>query len=322
MARSKVLVTDHVFPNLDPEREVLAQVGAEVVYPGPDASDEKLVEVAADADGILNCYRKIPRALYAAAKRCKIITRYGIGTDTIDIPEATRHGIIVCNVPDYCVEEVSDHAISHILGCARKITLANNLVKSGTWSLGPLKPISRLSLLRLGLLGFGRIPRRVAAKAKVFGFSIIAYDPNIDDAFANEAGVRRVSFEDLCRDADIISVHAPLTDETRGMLNADAFSKMKDGVIIVNTARGGLINESHLYDAVLSGKVGAVALDVMSSEPPSADNPLLRLPNVVITPHSAWYSEQALADLQYRAAWEVAAVLRGERPLHQLNKLE
>jgi len=319
MAGLKVLVTDHVFPNLDPEREILGEIGAEVVYPGCDVSDERLVELAVDVDGVLNTYRKIPAALYDAAKKCRIITRYGIGIDTIDVAKATKCGIIVTNVPDYCIDEVSDHTLAHILGCARKITVSNQLVKSGKWSLAPVKPMYRLRSRTLGLYGFGRIPRLVAVKAKVFGVKVVACDPYVPEAAIAAAGVRKVSFEELCREADIISIHAPLTEETRGVFNAKAFSIMKDGVIIVNTARGPLVNEADLYAAVVSGKIGAAALDVTVPEPPAADNPILKLPNVILTPHSAWYSEEALVDLQRKAAAEVARVLKGEPPQYQVN---
>jgi D-3-phosphoglycerate dehydrogenase len=316
----KVLVTDHVFPNLEPEKVVLGAVGAEVIFAGKDADEAKILELAKDADAILNCYKKIPAQLYSTATKCKIIVRYGIGTDTIDIPEATKYKIAISNVPDYCIDEVSDHAMTHILNSVRKISVANKMIKGGTWSLGPLKPIKRLSSLTLGLYGFGRIPRMVAEKARAFGFKLIACDPYVNKTLADQLGVQIVSFDELCTMSDIISIHAPLTPETNEIFNHASFGKMKDGVIIVNTARGGLIKEADLVEALKSGKVGGAGLDVTNPEPPAKDNPLFAFDNVTFSPHESWYSEEALVELQDKAALEVARVLKGEAPKYQLNK--
>jgi len=316
----KVLVTDHVFPNLEPEKTIIGAAGGEVVFAGKDADAATILELAKDADAILNCYKKIPAELYSTATKCKLIVRYGIGTDTIDIPEATKYKIAVSNMPDYCIDEVSDHAMTHILSSIRKITTANKLIKGGTWSLGPLKPIRRLKTLTLGLHGFGRIPRMVAEKAKAFGFKIIACDPYINKELADKMGVQSVSFDELCAMSDVISIHAPLTKETNEIFNSAAFAKMKDGVVIVNTARGGLIKEADLVEALKSGKVGAAGIDVTNPEPPAKDNPLFAFDNVTLTPHEAWYSEEALVELQDKAAGEIVRSLKGEPLKYQLNK--
>lgn len=316
----KVLVTDHVFPNLEPEKAIIGAAGGEVVYAGKDADEAKILELAKDADAILNCYKKIPAELYSTATKCKLIVRYGIGTDTIDIPEATKHKIAVSNMPDYCIDEVSDHAITHILSSVRKVAFANKMIKGGNWSLGPLKPIRRLKTLTLGLHGFGRIPRLVAEKARAFGFKVIACDPYVNKEQADKMGVQIVSFDELCAMSDVISIHAPLTKETSEVFNSAAFAKMKDGVVIVNTARGGLIKEADLVEALKSGKVGAAGLDVTNPEPPAKDNPLFALENVTLTPHEAWYSEEALVELQDKAAGEIARSIKGEPLKYQLNK--
>lgn len=318
MVKLKVVVTDYVFPNIEPEKQILKDV-AEVVD-GKNLSDDALKAELADADGVLNCYRKFPRPFIEAARKCKGIVRYGIGVDTIDLPAATEKKIIVCNVPDYCTDEVSDQAMALILACSRKLHVSDALVKSGTWSLAPLKPMYRLKGRTLGLYGFGKIPRLVAEKAKPFGFRIITADPYITDEFAQRFGATKVDFDTLLRESDVISVHAPLTEETRGIFNASVFAKMKKGAILVNTARGPLVNETDLAKALAEGKLSAAGLDVLSSEPPAADNPLLKAPNVILAPHAAWYSEESLVDLQRKAAEEMKRILTGETPKSQVNK--
>ncbi len=318
MARFKVVVTDYVFPNIQPEKKILDDIAD--VIDCKDASDEALKAELADADGVLNCYRKFPRAFIEAAGKCKGIVRYGIGVDTIDIPVATERKIIVCNVPDYCIDEVSDQAMAMILACTRKLTVSDHLVKSGTWSLAPLKPMYRLRGRTLGLFGFGKIPRMVAEKARPFGFRLITCDPYITDEFAQKHGVTRVDFDTLLRESDIISVHAPLVEETRGIFNAVAFAKMKHGAILVNTARGPLVNEADLAQALAEGKLAVAGIDVLSTEPPAPDNPVLKAPNVILAPHAAWYSEEALLDLQCNAAKEIRRILLGEKPNSQVNK--
>lgn len=318
MGKFKVVVTDYVFPNIEPEKKILGDI-ADVVD-CKDASNEALKAELKDADAVLNCYRKFPREFIEATTKCKGIVRYGIGVDTIDIPAATEKKIIVCNVPDYCTDEVSDQAMAMILACARKLMVSDQLVKSGNWNLAPLKPMYRLRGRTLGLFGFGKIPRMVAEKAKPFGFRIITCDPYITDEFAAKHGATRVDFDTLLRESDIISIHAPLTDETRGIFNAAAFAKMKQGAILVNTARGPLVNEADLAQALAEGKLAAAGLDVLSTEPPAPDNPILKAPNVILAPHAAWYSEEALVDLQRKAAEEVRRILLGEKPNSQVNK--
>ncbi|HHV78641.1 MAG TPA: C-terminal binding protein [Firmicutes bacterium] len=318
MAKFKVVVTDYVFPNIEPEKQILGDI-AEVVD-GSKLSDEQLKAEVADADGVLNCYRKFPRPFIEATKKCKGIVRYGIGVDTIDLKAASEKKIIVCNVPDYCTDEVSDQAMALILACCRKLHISDSLVKSGTWSLAPLKPMYRLKGRTLGLFGFGKIPRLVAEKARAFGFKVITTDPYITDEFAERFGAKKVDFDTLLRESDVISVHAPLTEETRGVFNAAAFAKMKKGAVLVNTARGPLVNEADLAKALEEGKLSAAGLDVLSSEPPAPDNPILKAPNVILAPHAAWYSEESLVDLQRKAAEEMKRILTGQKPNSQVNK--
>ncbi|MGB9867964.1 MAG: C-terminal binding protein [Bacillota bacterium] len=314
----KVVITEHRFPNLDAEKEVLSQVGAELVV-GNAWTEQELIELAWDADGILNARAKITSHVIDSLQKCKVIVRYGIGTDTIDIPAATKRGIYVVNVPDYCIEEVSNHALAMLLCMCRKILEGDRLVRSGEWRLEPLKPMPRLEGQTLGIIGFGRIGRRLAAKAKPIGFEIVAFDPNVSQEEANAYGVSMVSLDELLAVSDYISIHAPLCNETRNLLGRPQFEKMKAGVSIINAARGEIIDEEALVEAIEKGIVSKVALDVLRREPPEANNPLLGLPQVILTPHVAWYSEQAISELQRKAAEEVARVLKGELPKHLVN---
>jgi D-3-phosphoglycerate dehydrogenase / 2-oxoglutarate reductase len=275
--------------------------------------------VARDADAVLVTYAKLPPNLLKELRRCKVIGRFGLGVDNIDLPAAAALGITVTYVPDYCLHEVSDHAVALLLALARKIPLANKVVQSGRWELGPIVPIRRLVGQTLGLVGFGNIPRLVAPKAQAFGLKVVAFDPYAPAEVFTAAGAESVSFDRLLQTSDFISVHAPLTPETRGLLNAAAFAKAKKGVLIINTARGPLIDEPSLIAALDSGQVGGAALDVVTVEPLAKDSPLLGRDNVILTPHTAYYSVEALQELQTKAATDVARVLSGEKPVYPVK---
>lgn len=251
----------------------------------------------------------------------------GIGFDNLDVQAATDHGILAANVPDYCQEEMSDHAMALILAMARKITKLDNFVKQGKWLLEPEPEIQMqvwptmigLRDKTLGLVGFGRIARQLAPKAQGFGMRVIAYDPYLDESAVQSAGAEKVNLDDLLAQADVISFHCALTDETRHMLGAEQFEKMKPSAIVVNTARGGLIDHSALCQALTTGQIGGAGLDVTDPEPIPADDPLLKLENVTITPHSAHASIPALMALLMRSGEEVIRVLKGELPVGLLN---
>jgi D-3-phosphoglycerate dehydrogenase len=282
------------------------------------ASDD-ILAVARDADAILVTYARLPAELLRQLTRCKAIGRFGLGVDNIDVKAARELGIVVTYVPDYCMQEVSDHAMSLLLALARKIPLSDKLVQAGRWEMAAVVPLRRLAGQVLGLIGFGNIPRALAPKARAFGFKIIAHDPYAaPEVFAAHA-VEAVSFENLLARADFISLHAPLTPATRGLLNAAAFGQMKRGAMIVNTARGPLIDESALLSALDSGQVGAAALDVVASEPLPKGSPLLGRDNLILTPHTAFYSVEALEELQAKCASDVARVLSGEPPVYPVK---
>jgi D-3-phosphoglycerate dehydrogenase len=282
-------------------------------------SADDILAVARDADAVIVCYAQITAAVIAGLARCKVIGRTGLGVDNIDVPAAAARGITVTYVPDYCLREVSDHAMALLLALARKITFSNALVQAGRWEMPAVAPLRRLDGQVLGLLGFGNIPRALAPKAQAFGLKVIAHDPFVSaDVFAARS-VEGVSFDELLARADFLSVHAPLTPATRGLVNAAAFAKMKTGAMIVNTARGPLIDEAALIAALDSGRLGGAALDVVTTEPLPKDSPLLGRDNVILTPHTAYYSVESLQELQSKCATDVARVLSGEQPVYPVK---
>lgn len=318
MAGPVIAVADSVFPSLDPAKAALAALDPTFrVANSPSPGD--ILAVARDADAILVTYAKITSEIIGQLTKCKAIGRFGLGVDNIDLAAAKQKGIAVNYVPDYCIREVSDHAMALLLSLIRKVPFSNTLVQAGRWEMPAVVPIRRIEGTVLGLIGFGNIPRLVVPKAKAFGMRVIAYDPYAKPDLFAQAGAERVELDDLFTRADYISVHAPLMPQTRGMLNADAFAKMKQGVYLVNTARGPLIDETALAAALDSGRVGAAALDVVATEPPAKDSPLLGRDNVIVTPHTAFYSIEALDELQAKCASDVARVLRGEKAVYPIG---
>jgi D-3-phosphoglycerate dehydrogenase len=318
MPRPVIAVTDSPFPSLDPAKTALARVDPELrMAKSPSAED--ILAVARDADAILVTYAKLPGELLRQLTRCKAIGRFGLGVDNIDIPAAAALGITVTYVPDYCMQEVSDHAMALLLSLARKVPLSNKLVQSGRWEVPPIVPIHRLSGQVLGLVGFGNIPRALAPKAKAFGLRVVTHDPYASADVLAKAGVEGVGFDALLGMSDFVSIHAPLMPATRGLFNAEVFAKMKTGAFLVNTARGPLVDEDALIAALDSGHLGGAALDVVTAEPLAKDSKLLGRDNVILTPHTAFYSVEALNELQTKCAADVARVLSGEPPVYPVK---
>ena len=276
------------------------------------------MQVARNADAVLVTYAKITAEMISQMTRCRIIARFGIGVDNVDIPAATAQGIVVTKVPDYCIDEVSEHTMALLLALARKIAFANSRAHAGHWEMPAVVPIYRLRESVLGLVGFGRIPQLVAPKAKAFGLKVISYDPFVSQETMNRAGVEKVEFSELVSVSDHISIHAPLLPETDHLFNASIFCKMKPTAYLINTARGPIVDEQALAQALDQGHLAGAALDVLSREPPSA-SPLFGRENVILTPHMSFYSAESLIDLQRKAAEEVVRVLSGDAPLNPLN---
>jgi D-3-phosphoglycerate dehydrogenase / 2-oxoglutarate reductase len=318
MAGPVIAVTDTVFPSLDPAKTALARLNP-TYRMSKSVNADDIVAVAKDADAVLVTYAKLTRDVLMQLTRCRAIGRFGLGVDNIDLPTAKEKGIAVNYVPDYCIREVSDHAMALLLALIRKIPLSNKLVQSGRWEMPAVVPIRRIEGTVLGLIGFGHIPRLVAPKAQAFGMKVISYDPFTKPDVFKAAGVEGVDLDTLLKTSDYVSVHAPLLPATRGMLNATAFSKMKKGAYVVNTARGPLIDEPDLIAALDSGQVGGAGLDVVAAEPLAKDSPLLGRDNVIISPHTAFYSIEALNELQTKCATDVASVLSGEKAVYPIS---
>lgn len=315
----KILFTDTIHKDLEVEKKVVEDAGGELFF-GAGLSEEEFSKLVEEVDAIVTVYKEIDEGILLKAKNCKGIVRTGIGFNNIDIVKAGELGKYVCNVPDYCFDEVSDHTIISGLTLGRKILQFDKRVKSGNWSHDGMQPIHAYQGQTFGLLGFGNIPRYVAKKVKAFGFNVIASDPFVKQEVADEYGITLVTKDELFAQSDYLSLHAPLTEETKHTINKDSISKMKDGVIIINTSRGPLINEKDLYDGLISGKIAGAALDVMEVEPPDLSNPLLTLDNVIITPHSAFYSEKSGIELRRKSFEEAVRIATGQEPKNIVNR--
>lgn len=306
----RVLITDRPWSNSDIERGILEPAGCEVIE-APDGDEATLVAWAMNVDAIATCWAHVTANVIDAASKCRHIARLGIGLDNIDIPAATAKGMLVTNVPDYCVNEVADHALGLLLACARNIAFFHLRTKQGEYDLqaGPL--MTRLSEQTLGLVGFGRIAQNLRLKAMALGLNIIAHSYSGNDY---GTGCEMVSFAELLTRSDYISLHAPLTDETERMFDVTALSKMKQNACLINTSRGGLIDEKALWMALRMERLRMAALDVFDPEPPDLSQPLFQDERVIVTPHAAFVSDQSLRELRERVSRQILAVLEGQRP--------
>ncbi len=283
-------------------------------------TDAERFEAVADARILVAAHVKITEDLYRSAPRLAGVIRTGIGLDTVDIPAATRHGVAIAHVPDFCYDEVADSAWTLILAVTRKLREADRRVRSGEWVPNALLPVHSLRGRTLGLVAFGRIARKVAERGRAFGVRVIAADPYVDAEAMARDGVEKASLEDLLAGADIVSLHTPLTPETRGLINAAAFARMKAGAILINTSRGPVVDEPALIDALRSGRLAGAGLDVLAAEPPAPDNPLFAMENVVLTPHSSSTTVEALEDLARKVSMQIVQMLRGEWPTYLANR--
>jgi len=312
-----VLVTDYAWPSLEIERAALASIGAELVAPRGAGQDE-LIKLAAGADAILTNWKPVSDRMLEAATRCITVARYGVGVDNIDVERATELGIVVCNVPDYCVDEVSDHTIALLLALARRIVDFARQTSAGQWDNQAFGTPRRLRGRTLGLVGFGRIARLVAEKAQGIGLQVLAFAPNLSPGDHDGVHATR-TLEELLECSEMVSLHAPLTSETRHLIGANQLARMRPGAMLINTARGGLLDLEAARAALLDGRLSALGLDVLDEEPPRPDNPILTTPGVVVTPHAAFYSEEAIAELQHKAVTNVIDALSGTPPATVVN---
>jgi D-3-phosphoglycerate dehydrogenase len=314
-----VAITDYVFPSLEPEQRVLAPLGVQL-RPAQCKSEEEIIDLAQEADAVLNCYAKLTARVIEKLSRCKIIVRYGIGVDNVDLAAATRGRIVVTNVPDYCIDEVSDHALALLLALERRIVAADGAVKAGAWDVVAHAGIRRLRGQTLGLVGFGKIAVAVASKVQPLGMKVLVYDPYLEPELITRHGAEAVNLDKLLAEADAISIHVPLSPETHSLIGERELARMKPTAFLINTSRGGIVDEQALAEALKAGRICGAALDVLSVEPPPLDHPLRGLSNVILTPHLAFYSRESVIELQTKAAEEVARALKGEPPRSPVNR--
>ncbi len=318
MAKYKVVITDHEYETITEEKAALEPIGAEVLdYQYKDV--ENILKVAHDADGIIVQYAKVPKELIDGLEKCKIIARYATGFDNMELEYAAEHGIYITNIPDYCREEVSTHALALLLELNRRVSKYDRWTHDGNWFNMPGKQ-HVLKDQVIGVISFGRIARSYIDKIKPLCNNIWVYDAYVDDSVIENYGCVPKSCDEILEGADYISIHCPLTNETRHMFNKDAFRKMKPTACLINVARGPIVSEEDLVWALENHEIAGAALDVLETEPISPDNPLLKFENVILTPHVAWYSVESQRVLQRTPAEEVARVLKGQEPLNAVNR--
>lgn len=308
----KVVVTDYTFSSLEVEQTIVEEAGFDFsCYQCSGVAE--LMNVCADADAVITQFAPVNDEVVSAMQKAKVIVRYGIGYDNVACETASKKGIPVCNIPDYCIDEVADHALAFILATTRRVRANNAFVVEGNWGLGvPLEKMQALSDLTVGVIGLGRIGREVTARLQGFKCTVLASDPVISDEEAKTHGCTLMSLEDLLKASDIVSLHCPSTPETRGMINQKSLEVMKEGAVLVNVGRGDLVDLDALTEALRHGRIGGAALDVFNPEPIAADHPLLGMNNVVVSSHVASCSPKASKKLRETAARLAVSALRGE----------
>lgn len=319
ITKYKVVVTDDRYGNYDVEKEVLGIIDAEVaVY--NCTSPEEVIGACADADGVMVNLAPMPAEVIGKLQKCRIISRYGVGYDNVDVKACTQKGIYAANVPDYSMEEVSDHALALLMGCARKIARRDAQVRQGKWNIGSADPVYRIAGKTFALMGYGLIGRCLHRKIKGLNPGrVLVYDPFLEAEFIQSQGAQKVDFETALKEADYISIHMPLNDNTRGIIGEKAFALMKPTAILVNTSRGPVVDEGALIKALSTGRINSAGLDVHTKEPLDRDNPLMKLENCILTDHMGWYSEESTVELKRKVAENVRDVLKGGKPKYPIN---
>ncbi|MFB6195654.1 MAG: C-terminal binding protein [Haloplanus sp.] len=315
-----VVFTDHTFDDLDIEREILGEVGADLI--DAEARDESLDTLLADTDpdAVIVMYETVDAEMLDRMPNCRVVSRTGIGFDNVDLDAATERGVYVTNVPDYCIPEVSDHTLALLLALERKVVDYNDRVKAGEWDVTAGRTMHRLAGQTLGLVAFGDIARAVCEKASALGMDVLAHDPYLDPAAVADTEATLVDdLSTLLTESDVVSVHSPLTPQTEGLIGADELEAMPSSAFLLNTARGGIVDEDALAEAVESGAIAGAGLDVLAEEPPSDDSPLLDLDDVILTPHAAYNSAESVVELREKAARNVRQTLAGDVPDYLVN---
>ena len=316
---NKAIITDHGFPTAELQHQVIESAGfiLEEIHPICKTEDD-IIRTCGDADVLLVQWAPVTRRVLEALPKTRCIVRYGVGVNNFDLDAAKDLGVVAANVPDFCVDEVADHALSMMLSLCRRIPQDHHQIVHGGWGVNPFRPIAAISDLTLGLVSFGKISRNLARKAAAIGFTVKAYDPFLgDDAFV-KAGVSRMDLPELLKTCDVVSLHCPLVPETKYLINSETLALMKPGAILINTSRGPVVKEADLITALQAGKLSGAGLDVFEEEPLPASSPLLGLNNVILTSHAASVSEKAVEILQVKAAEAARDFLQGKMPVSRI----
>jgi D-3-phosphoglycerate dehydrogenase len=314
--RWNVVITDCDHGSIEEEKKEFGRIGAELIL-AQVKEEEDLIQACKDADGLINQYALLTRKVLERLSNCKVVSRYGVGVDPVDLKAATDLGIIVANVPDYCMDEVSNQTISMILTLIRKTAFFDQKVKSGQWDFHSGIPIYRTRDKTLGLVGCGKIGLEVARKISNFGVKVISFDPYLQKA---PEGIELTDLDTLLKESDFISIHCPLNDSTRHLIGQREFGKMEKKPILINTSRGPIIDENALIQALIKGQISGAGLDVLEKEPPDSKNPMLKMENVILSPHVGFYSVESISELKRRTAENVSAVLLGKWPKSVVNR--
>jgi len=316
----KVVITDYAFDQVDIEKGVLEPQGYAVEAQKSGEDPAALTALVKDADAVIVQFAPVNAEIIGAMQKARVIVRYGIGVDNVDLKAAAAKNIPVCNIPDYCIDEVADHTLALILAATRQIVPCDKVIKGGEWKLAvPLGALHALKDMTVGLVAFGRIAREVAARLTPFKCRILVFDPGVSAAVVEEAGCVAATLAEVLTQSDLVSLHCPSTEKTAHMINAESLATMKKGAILVNASRGTLVDTPALVAALQSGQLSAAAMDVTDPEPINPDNPLLKLTNVVITPHDASATPQSVKKLRTTAANLAAMALRGEKLPNVVN---
>lgn len=312
----RVVITDCDHGSIREEKEEFDRMGAELIL-AQVREEEELIRVGKEADGLINQYALLTRRVFENLPKCKVVARYGVGVDSIDLRAATDLGIIIANVPDYCIDEVASHAVAMILTLTRKTAFFDRKVKSSQWDFRQGTPIHRIQGKTLGLIGCGKIGFEVAKRISAFGVKVMAFDPYIQRTGEK---IELTDLETVLRKSDFISIHCPLNDSTQHLIGEQEFKKMERKPLLINTSRGPIVNEKALIQALEEGRISGAGLDVLETEPPDSKNPMLKMENVIFSPHVGFYSEESISELKRRTARNVSDVLRGRWPGSVVNR--
>ena len=312
----RVVITDCDHGSIREEKEEFDRMGAELIL-AQVREEEELIRVGKEADGLINQYALLTRRVFENLQKCKVVARYGVGVDSIDLRAATDLGIIIANVPDYCIDEVASHAVAMMLTLTRKTAFFDRKVKSSQWDFRQGTPIHRIQGKTLGLIGCGKIGFEVAKRISAFGVKVMAFDPYIQRTGEK---IELTDLETVLRKSDFISIHCPLNESTWHLVGEQEFKKMERKPLLINTSRGPIVNEKALIQALEEGRISGAGLDVLETEPPDSKNPMLKMENVIFSPHVGFYSEESISELKRRTARNVSDVLRGRWPGSVVNQ--